>query len=167
MLIGIVQVVRAQWFDTIVFFAAAAVVGASGLLPASSGRAAPLRALMVGAVIIGAALCVLPRHSGWMQGGVIGVGAAAPLLTWRAASADRRPWTAGARRMAAAWAGMLVIGCLWELAQFIAGEIDPTRPSWALSDLVDPMLGDTLGKTLFIAAWVACGAFLLRRGVRR
>jgi hypothetical protein len=65
-----------------------------------------------------------------------------------------------------AWSVILVAGCLWELAQFIVGRIAPTQPSFALSDLVDPLLDVPLGKAVFAMAWLACGAFLVLRGRR-
>ncbi|MGB3374900.1 MAG: hypothetical protein WBA87_07155, partial [Microbacterium sp.] len=70
-------------------------------------------------------------------------------------------------KLAVAWTVILIIGCLWELAQFIVGLIAPQQPSFALSDLIDPLLGTAIGKAVFAGAWLSCGAFLVLRGRSR
>ena len=166
-LIGIVQVVRAQWLDTVVFFGAALLVVTARWTPPLTARPVPLRVMVVGAALAGLVVCVLPRHGGGMVSAVTAIGIAALALAWPGASEGPRPWTPGLRRLAWVWSGILVAGCLWELAQFILSRIHPDAPSYALSDLLDPLLDGVPGRILFTAAWLAGGLFLLRRGPRR
>lgn len=56
-----------------------------------------------------------------------------------------------------------MVGCLWELGQFLAGKLRPSEPAFALSDLVDPLLAWGVGQWLFAAGWIGLGVFLLRR----
>lgn len=60
----------------------------------------------------------------------------------------------------------MILGCLWELAQFIIGLVHPQDPAYALSDLLDPLLATWPGRLAFIALWLAGGCFLVRRGRR-
>jgi hypothetical protein len=60
----------------------------------------------------------------------------------------------------------MVLGCLWELAQFILGLTRPGDPAFALSDLLDPLLAAWPGRLVFILLWLAGGCFLLLRGRR-
>lgn len=166
LLIGIVQVVRAQWFDTVVFFGAALLVVAARWTPPVTARRVTLRVIVAVAALAGLVVCVLPRHGGGMVSAVAVIGIAALALAWSGTPAGPRPWAPGLRRLAWVWSGLVVAGCLWELAQFILGEIHPDAPSYALSDLVDPLLDGAPGRLLFTAAWLAGGIFLLRRGPR-
>lgn len=86
--IGVVQIVRRQWFDAAVFFAASAGVavlaGRGGRTPRAGGMS--LLALAAVAAVLGAILCFLPRHGAVMQAGVVvaGVAAVALAVTGRA-----------------------------------------------------------------------------------
>ncbi|MDQ4215631.1 hypothetical protein [Microbacterium capsulatum] len=167
LLIGIVQIVRAQWFDTAVFFGAAALVVAIRWLPPRAARRVPLRAVAAGAVAAGVVVSLLPRHSGGMDSAVVAIGVAAVALAWPGTSAGPRPWTAGLRRLGAVWAALVIAGCVWELVQFIVSVIHPADPSYALSNLLDPLLDGAPGRIGFVAVWLAGGMFLLRGGGRR
>lgn len=167
LLIGVVQLVRAQWFDAAVFFGAALVAVASRWVPPRQARRAPRSALVLGAAIAAAAAGVLPRHSGALGAVVVAVGVAALAVAWPAPSAGPRRWPSGLRRLAWAWGTLVVAGCLWELVQFIAGRLHPNAPSYALSDLIDPLLDAAPGRIVFAVAWLACGVYLLRRGGAR
>ena len=178
-LTGTVQVLREQWFDTALFFSAAALTAAGPWLPGLRVGKRPRHGAMLGTLMaVGIGLSLLPRHSGWMALGLALVGAAALVLAWtapagRGCSRDRsgigsstRTWTHGLRALGIAWTIAVIAGCVWELGQFIWGYLEPTRPSYALSDLLDPLLDGWPGRAAFIAAWLAGGAFLLRRGGR-
>lgn len=165
-LIGLVQIVRAQWFDTAVFFGAALLVVLGGRIPPrGTGRLSP-RTLALGAVPTGLALCLLPRHSVGMVVVITVVGLTAVVLSWPGAPAAPRPWTPALRRLAGVWIGLFVVGCLWELAQFLLGRLHPDDASYALSDLLDPVLDGAPGRILFVVVWLAGGVYLLRRGRR-
>ncbi|QAY59715.1 hypothetical protein ET475_06725 [Microbacterium protaetiae] len=172
--IGVVQIVRLQWFDAAVFFGAApvATLTATGHLSArGSSHRMPLPALSAAAAVLGAILCFLPRHGVLMQVVVIAIGAIAALVaaSGRAVTRPDRPTTfsPGIRRLALAWAVIIVLGCVWELIQFILGLVQPDAAWFALSDLLDPLAGTVPGKILVVAAWLAGGVWLLRRGGRR
>lgn len=168
--IGVVQIVRQQWFDATVFFVAAFGVALSAqhdhpdAPPFRVGRAW----LAAVAGVIGAAMCFLPRHSPVMQALVVGAGVAAIALAWGgvaiAAPERMTAFGAGIRRLALAWTIILIAGCVWELIQFILGLVQPTATWFALSDLLNPAVATTPGKIAFVVAWVAGGVWLLRRG---
>ena len=166
--IGAVQLVRAQWFDAVVFVGVSAAL-AVGAVRSSGTRASGgpgVRWVWAAAAAVGALACAVPRHSPLMQALVCLVGAAALLLAWRRGSAPAEPWPRGLRRLGWAWGAIVILGCLWELAQFIIGLVHPQDPAYALSDLLDPLLATWPGRLAFIALWLAGGCFLVRRGRR-
>lgn len=169
-LTGVVQVLRQQWFDTAFFFAAAALTAAGPWLPVRASRRVPRGSTAIGiVVVVGVGLSLLPRHSLWMVAALAVVGLAAILYAWFAPSDGMpagRGWTPGLRWLGLAWVTAVIAGCLWELAQFILGYLKPDQRAYALSDLIDPLLDGWLGKAVFVAVWLAGGAFLLRRGRR-
>ncbi|HKT56843.1 MAG TPA: hypothetical protein VJR25_08725 [Microbacterium sp.] len=169
-LIGIVQIVRAQLFDA-VFFGAAAIVtvlDATGLLPVAPARRRVAGRLLVGAGAVAAvAVGLLPRHLPAMIMVMLVLGAAVLVLVWPG-SGERAPWGRGMRRLAWCWTLIVVVGCLWELFAFIAGLVDPSAPIVpALSDLLDPLLADRVGQAVFAVIWAVLGVWLVRRAVRR
>lgn len=191
--IGVVQIVRVQWFDAAVFFAAGLAVLADGLR-SHNGRAAasdthargdmaarwhtrvptgptPLLWMSLAAGVGGAVMCVAPRHGTVMKIAVIAVGVATVGLAWRgAAVAHPRAATRLSRgivHLALAWALIVIAGCIWELAQFILGLVDPRATWFALSDLLNPAVATVPGRILFVVGWLALGLWLLRRGGRR
>lgn len=166
-LIGMVQVVRAEWFDVGVFLVAIVLVGISILLPPHGTHRMHPTGVVIAATVLAAAVALLPRHGTGMIVAVLITGIVALVAAWPGAECGRRTWSPGLRRLAVMWAVILIIGCLWELAQFIVGTIAPDRPSFALSDLVDPLLDTGLGKAIFAGAWLSCGAFLVLRGRSR
>lgn len=165
-LIGIVQLLRAEWFDVSVFLIAIGLVMVSVLSPVQGHRIHP-SVVVISATVLAVATALLPRHSAGMIAAVLITGLLALVAAWPGAASARRVWSPGLRRLAVAWAGILIVGCLWELAEFIAGLIAPQHPSFALSDLVDPLLDAELGKAIFAGAWLSCGAFLVLRGRSR
>jgi len=165
-LIGAVQIVRAQWFDAAVFLAGIVLMGVSILLPVRGHRIHP-GVVVISATVLAVAAALLPRHGVGMVAVVLITGVLALVAAWPGAASARRDWSPGLRRLAVAWTVILIIGCLWELAQFIVGLIAPQQPSFALSDLIDPLLGTAIGKTVFAGAWLSCGAFLVLRGRSR
>jgi hypothetical protein len=163
-LIGIVQVVRGDVFDTVAFAVAVVLVIASILLPQRAGRGVHTSVIAITSTVLAVAVALLPRHSPGMVAAVLVTGVVALIAGWAGTASAVHRWTPGLHRLAVAWAVILVVGCLWELAQFIVGRLAPTQPSFALSDLVDPLLDVPLGKAVFAMAWLACGVFLVLRG---
>jgi len=171
--IGVVQIVRRQWFDAVVYFLAAAgvVLVALGHSPRRPGRRIALPWLAGGAGVAAAILCFLPRHSAGMQIAVVIIGAVSVAVAWSAAAVARpdvpAKLTPGIRRLALAWALIVVAGCVWELVQFILGLVEPDSTWFALSDLLNPAVESVPGRVAFIAVWIAGGVWLLRRGGAR
>lgn len=169
-LTGAVQLVRAQWFDATLFLGAAVVLGIDAWRGSvhSAARDRPrnvLRSPWSLAAAGGAAitLSVVPRHSVAMQVAVGAVGACAVVIAWRGSRPAPHRWSPELRRLGWTWGTILVVGCLWELGQFLAGKLRPSEPAFALSDLVDPLLAWGVGQWLFAAGWIGLGVFLLRR----
>jgi hypothetical protein len=166
--IGVVQVVRAQWFDAGVFAAAAVALAADAtgrLSAATSRRRVTVRVIVIACAIATVILSFLPRHSPAMIVAVVTLGVMTIALVWpRPSRRDR--WPHGVRVLAWWWAAILVTGCLWELAQFIIGLFVPSTDG-ALSDLLEPVLETPLGQFVCATAWVAVGLFLVLRVVRR
>jgi hypothetical protein len=171
-LTGSFQLYRGAISDGIVFFAmgVALIVGRAPVLRRSSERRwQPRRALVVIALAFGAAALVLtPRH-GIMDGIVV---AASGILVFIVAWPDPQPddtadsrWTPRLQRSALAWAILGVVFCAWELAMYFLGYGLSGRTAYpALSDLLDPVLDNPFGRVLGVAAWLAGGVALARRG---
>ena len=174
LLTGVVQVVRAQWFDAAVFLVAALAVAFGPVVPHvhTVARAPlPLAVLAVGAVAVGAAMLLVPSHGPAMKALVIAVGAGAAALAWdgRSVRSPEAPtaWTPGIRWLAITWTIVVIAGCVWELTQFSLGMAYPEGAWYSLSELADPFVLTPIGKALFTIAWLASGVWLLRRGGRR
>jgi hypothetical protein len=171
--IGVVQVVRMQWFDAGTFAGAAAgvVLIAVGGRGHPAGRHLALPWLAGAAAAVAGALCFLPRHGLAMQAVIVALGALAVVLA-RSTVAMARPdaptaLSRGILRLALTWAVIVVAGCVWELIQFILGLVEPDAAWFSLSDLLNPVVDGVPGRVVFIALWVAGGVWLLRRGGRR
>lgn len=174
--IGVVQIVRVQWFDAAVFFAAGTAVGTDALRvrTAAEARAFPAVGLLwlsVVAGVAGAVMCFLPRHGTAMKIVVIAVGVVTSLMAWSggvvAHPRQRTAFSVGVQHLALAWAAIVVAGCIWELIQFILGLVQPQAAWFSLSDLLNPTVASIPGRIAFIAGWLALGVWLLRRGGRR
>lgn len=166
--IGAVQIVRAQWFDAGAFLLVAVLLAAAGRARPTASRSQPPRAailrLVVGALLLaGVVAALLPRHSFAMQALLLATGALVLGAAWPQGAAAGGLWSPGLKRLARAWAVIVIAGCLWELGEFIAGRVAPTEASFALSDLVDPLLAGWPGRTSFVALWIAAGVFLVTR----
>lgn len=168
-LIGLVQVIRAQPFDAL-FFAAAVVVttmDATGILNTpSQPRRLSMRLVVVAGVVTATVLSLLPRHGPAMILVMLLLGAAFFVAAWPGPG-QRPPWSRGMRSLAWCWGIIVVIGCLWELFAFILSLVAPEAPAPALSDLLNPLLADRLGQVVFAALWMALGVWLVRRVGRR
>ncbi|MBN9612292.1 MAG: hypothetical protein J0H64_02290 [Actinobacteria bacterium] len=170
--IGAVQIVRLQWFDAAAFLSVAVLLILDACARTARRRPAvsPRRLVVVRVacgllVACGATGMLLPRHSFAMQALVVVAGAIALLTAWPSTGPDPNPWRPGAARLARTWAIIVIAGCLWELGEFILGRVLPSD-AYALSDLVDPLLDAWPGRAVFLALWIAVGAFLLTRRTR-
>jgi hypothetical protein len=182
-LTAVVQFIRGAPVDGGVFCvgAAALVVDAAGVVPGTGSLA---RLGMVPALAGGAVAALLltltPRH-GVVDGIVlIGIGVAAIPAAWAGvrpgtrgpAGRERGPRPAdhaGLRRTAILWTAVAVATCLWELTSFVLGRALPQQKGQhpAISDLLDPALGDLWFRGLFVVGWIALGLAMLSRGGRR
>ncbi|WP_308492464.1 hypothetical protein [Microbacterium terrisoli] len=171
--IGVVQVVRLQWFDAAVFVVAALGVVLAARNPGRRDRAHRLTLpTLAGAVaIFGAVLCFAPRHAAATQVVMVAAGIAAAGLAWTGvgiAQPDGQTSAGvGIRHLAWWWAAILVAGCVWELIQFILGLVQPSATWFSLSDLMNPAIATAPGKIVFVALWLSGGTWLMRRGGAR
>jgi hypothetical protein len=169
--------------DGIVFLsmAVALIVGETGILRSLDGRMIKPRRFIVAIVLaVDAAVLVLtPRH-GYADGIVIAVtGVLVFLVAWpndapsdgaptdeaAGEAAAREPWTPRLTRAAIAWAILGIAFCAWELAMYFLGYGQDGRTAFpALSDILDPVLDNPIGRLLGAAAWLAGGIALTRRG---
>jgi hypothetical protein len=134
--------------------------------PATARR----RRRLVLAWLAGGALYVLlvgsfSRYSWPATVPVVALGAVVVVAGWRG---PRHSRPAPARLPAAGlalWGVVLVAGCLWELSSLfqqptlaISSYAHPT-----ISTLTDPVLGTWAGRSIFLAAWLGLGWFLVER----
>jgi hypothetical protein len=171
-LTGGFQIYRGAPVDGAVFLAMAGalILDLAGILPEPrTTEWRPSRIILIG--VLGAAAVVLaltPRH-GIGDGIAIAIsGILVFLVAWpqRAAPAGSA-WTPRMRRTATLWAGVGIAICLWELTMFFLGAYVDRNAFPALSDLLDPLLDQPIGRILFAAGWLVGGVALLRRGQGR
>ena len=171
---GIVQIVRRQWIDAAIFGAAALLLtaDAAGLFPVGRPRTLPRMRVLLGA----AAACLIvlslaPRHGVLAAVTMLAIGVGAVIVAWPPISDPRppSPWPRALRRLGIAWAVIWIVGCIWELIEFILGGLSPQARVMfpALSDMLDPIVTPGLGQAVFAAAWLAIGIFLVMRRRRR
>jgi hypothetical protein len=158
--------------DGIVFVAVAAVlvVGETGILKRFDGwHWQPRRILVIIALVIAAAVLVFtPRHG--LADGVVVVasGVALFIVAWPnppVSESGPDAWSARLTRSAVAWAILGIAFCAWELTTYFLGLTATGRAEYpALSDLINPILNNPIGRLLGVAAWLAGGVALARRG---
>lgn len=145
-------------------------VTAATRLPHVRAAAGPRRPLAAAALLAAGVLYAwlagtFSRYSWPATVAVAGLGAIVVLIGWRGLlllrpARDRLP-VAGT----AAWVGVLVLGCLWELVSLFR-QRSLTTTSYAhptISALTDPVLASTGGRAAVLAAWLAIGWYLVRR----
>ena len=171
-LTGGFQFYRAAIPDGAVFIAMAIalIVGETGILSRLDGKGLRPRRLVVAiALAVDAAVLVLtPRH-GYADGiAIAGTGLLVFLVAWpNEPSGDTapEPWVPRMTRAAIAWAILGIAFCIWELAMYFLGYGQDGRTAFpALSDILDPVLDNPIGRLLGAAAWLAGGIALTRRG---
>jgi hypothetical protein len=170
------QFYRGAISDGVVFgvLAIALILDALHWMPALRTREwRPSRTLTIGALAVAAAVLALtPRHG--MADGVVLVvtGILVLIVTWPDGPKTDGPktgWTPRMRRSATLWAIIGIAVCVWELLMYFLGAYLPggsTRYP-ALSDLLDPLIQNPIGRILFVAAWLLGGVALSRRGRTR
>jgi hypothetical protein len=143
--------------------------------PASRPDAPPAaarrrRRLLVLAWLAGGALYVLlvgsfSRYSWPATVPVVALGAVVVAAGWRGPRHSRPAPASLPATGLALWGLVLVAGCLWELSSLfqqptlaISSYAHPT-----ISTLTDPVLGTWAGRSIFLAAWLGLGWFLVER----
>lgn len=169
-LTGSFQLYREAWADAAVFLALAVglVIGETGILGRLDGKAITPRRLVLGIILAGdaAVLIFTPRH-GLADGIALAVsGILVFLVAWpNEPTAQPGPWTPRLSRAAVAWAILGIAFCAWELAMYFLGYGAQGRTDFpALSDILDPVLDNPIGRVLGVVAWLAGGVALMRRG---
>lgn len=186
--VGAVQAVRAQWVDAALFLAVATALAldAAGVFDglrrriaartaksdaATGVRTAPgrlARAAAWAGIVLAAVVLVSATRHGPVAGLVaLVLGVLAVVIAWTPAPPSMpNPPRRGARRRAAVlWASVVVAAAVWELATFVIGRIaPPVRPDFpSVSEIVDPILDQPIGRAVFVAVWLGLGGFLLTR----
>ena len=167
--IGIVQVIRQQWFDAAIYGFMVVMIAADvvGLLPdRARNRSRPLPVMLLAAVACGVVLSIAPRHSPAMMAAMVILGVMAVMTAWPGTREPATKWPRWLVRLARAWALCVIAGCVWELGEFIVTRIAPHKTADSLSDIANPALSTSAGQAAFVAAWLAVGVWLLRRGSR-
>ena len=171
-LTGAFQLYRQAFADAAVFIllAVALVIGETGILSRLDGRAnRPRRIGIAIALAIDALVLVFtPRH-GYADGIVLAIsGVLVFIVAWPNASATdqaKEPWSPRLTRAALAWTILGIAFCVWELAMYFLGYGAEGRTDFpALSDILDPILDNPIGRVIGVAAWLAGGVALMRRG---
>jgi hypothetical protein len=169
-LTGAFQFYRLAIGDAIVFcaLALALVVGETGILSTLDGRMIRPRRLLVASIAILDAIILIftPRH-GYADGIAMAIsGVLVLVVAWPSGGdRERAPWTTRLTRTAIAWAVIGIAFCIWELAMYFLGYGAEGRTEFpALSDILDPVLNSPIGRVVGVAAWVAGGIALMRRG---
>ncbi|MEI9906689.1 MAG: hypothetical protein WDO06_01195 [Actinomycetota bacterium] len=66
-------------------------------------------------------------------------------------------------RSAKVWALVAILACIWELTMyFCADDTGNDRKFPTITDLIDPQLASTLGKTVFLVIWLFFGLQILK-----
>ena len=114
------------------------------------------------AVLLAAVVALTPRTSITVQVALAVVGAGALAVTLRAGRGS--PPGAGLPHRAWVWAGVVLLGCLLELGDFLTQPDpqtdNPGHPT--LSALVDPLLDDAWPRALVAGAWLLVGWWAVR-----
>jgi len=184
MAVIVTQLWRQSWVDSAVFIAAALVIVIDhGRWPRRLALPRPLvgsrpwiaGAVVIGSLLVGAALATLPRTSAQLSLALAVPGIVAAVL------ALRRPRGVEVGRPAPPspdaddvsdrgrgwllWVGVALTLALIELTMFL-GQPDPKtgneeRPT--LSVIVEPWFDSALARAVGIAVWLCCGWWLVRR----
>lgn len=170
-IISIVQVIRGETLDAIVFGVTAVVLAVDAVAgPRARARRPPTWTLIAGAVATGGVLAFAPRHGVVAGVVVIAIGIAAIVIAWPDPVRDDQPaQPVRVTRTAIAWAVVAIATCLLELVSFLLGrETEATKLAHpALSDLLDPLVDLPGGTAVFAALWLALGVLLVSRGRRK
>lgn len=176
LLAAIVHVVRGNVVDVVVFLGVAVLMLVC-LRRDLTARPAPWwlarRSGPVAlAVVAAAVVSTQPREGVWVQLVLAVVGVLALVLVVRAGrgSPSRSSLSSGRRTGRVwPWPVVVVLGCLVELADFLAQPDpqtdNPDHPT--LSSIVDPLLDARPVRAVAVAVWVGLGWLLLRVVVER
>ena len=171
-LTGAFQLYRRAFADAAVFIllAVALVIGETGILSRLDGRAIRPRriAITIAGAIDAVVLVFTPRH-GYADGIVLAIsGVIVFIVAWPnglATDNAKQPWSLRLTRTALAWTILGIAFCIWELAMYFLGYGAEGRTDFpALSDILDPILNNPIGRVIGVAAWLAGGVALMRRG---
>jgi hypothetical protein len=178
-LTGSFQFYRGAPVDGIVFMAMAAALIADAIdliPPIRSQDWRPSRIVTVVVLALTAAVLALTPRQGIADGVVLVVtGALVFVVAWpdhipaEASTESRGRWSPRMSRSAALWATVGIAFCLWELTMcFLSAYVPGGRNDFpALSDLLDPLIQNPIGRIIFVAAWLLGGIGLSRRGRAR
>lgn len=172
-LIGGFQLYRGAIPDGVVFLvlALALVLDNVGWMPRFREWPRRVSRLLVLIAVSAAAivLAVTPRHGLPDEIALVVSGVIVLLVVWPGRPTENPAMTRRIARTAILWAAIGIAVCLWELAMYFLGTYAAGgRGSYpALSDLLDPLVQNPIGRVIFVAAWLLGGVALTRRGRRQ
>lgn len=110
-----------------------------------------------------AALVAIPRHTAFYGLVMLAIGIAALAYNWDPDTTTKPRSDARIRRARFGWAIIGVGLCIWELAANILGQLQGNLTDFpTISVLIDPLLDNPLGQTVFVLGWILSGMGFLR-----
>jgi len=168
---GVFHLYREAYFDGVVFLIVAVVTALDAYLSTATRSSLRIPRLVVVAVAVlaGVLLTLSPRYGQVDQWTIAALGLALIPIAWRglrpASAPPPRPSPGRRRRSLLVWTTIAIAFCLWELTVYFLGRPSPAAAIAfpPLTDLLDPIIDDTLGRGVFVGMWLIIGVALLWR----
>jgi hypothetical protein len=161
------QVFRGSFVDTLIFGAGTLMVflSAANLLNHVQLEKPHVNkyAIYTTVLVIVLALSLVPRHTPLQAVIVLAILPLALRFAWYSDTGPKDRADVRIARARTAWAAGAVGLLLWEFAANILGQFDNSLQSFpTLSVLIDPLLDDLIGQTVFVVLWLIVGIGFLR-----
>lgn len=161
------QVFRGSPIDTLIFGGSTLVVwlDAAGFFKRNLRDRPKVRNSLIAVVmlVLGIALSFFPRHTYFHGAVMIAVLPVSLYLVWHRDHGPKEKPDKIMARTKMVWMIFCLLVCVWEFAANIQGQLENslyTHPT--ISILLDPMMDNTVGQTIFVVLWLFLGVGLLR-----